>query len=517
MKKVLDIENINVKKNEMNIGFCFPEDLATIFNYYGKEFAYPLFGCYNFGYKKITENGMKLGDRLYDKTDYTKTYEKFGIKLKKHPAPPYDDYIDFLIDKINRDTPLIVHFDCYYIPWDPNYKIQTNGHMLILKGYDKNTKEFIFNDPYFNRTNEKFSFASMEDASRFYYDISGFNDYPPNFEYVKLIKEHFNCISKDYISDLNDFLSDSENYFNVDTEFERSVNSGLFFANSLLVKIWGIIRSKLLLILSLEAINKKLNNPAIDSLMNISDTLKSMWISLYSYFAKSFYRHFGNNTEKGFVDRLKDIIVIEKQLFDCAISLDNSFKMKNDSLERIPGINYRKVDIVAFANNKGFKTDKKQKVKPDLTGAGEYILIDAVNKIDKNIFETKIFYNQYDNVVCRGQKIIFQNPQTYSCGIAALIISEWGDFNGIFTIGFSDKTTETVSTRFYDFRHKTSDNNFIGPVYSAKASGDKIKNKKAYINVCNFYFNRTGKIDYIILPICENLHLVALSVIDAYE
>lgn len=144
--------------NKIEYKYCFIDELRFEFNYqlYEKE-------CFLGNAIKITENKV------------FSNFEKYsGYKLIHCYFDKFQDELNYIINSLAINQPAIVHFDAFYLPWDPFFGKMHNDHCVLITGLDLLYGKVNILDPYFN-TNNEIDLKSIENASSFfiYFEKSG--------------------------------------------------------------------------------------------------------------------------------------------------------------------------------------------------------------------------------------------------------------------------------------------------------------------------------------------------------
>ena len=118
-----------------NRHLCLECNLSALLGYYGKKFALPLCECLDFEYRG--KRNARVSDCLQPVGEIAKAYNLYGLKLHKKTVKSWKEHREFLRNSVDRGVPVIVHFDCYYLAWDPFYRKEHNNHTLLIAGYDE--------------------------------------------------------------------------------------------------------------------------------------------------------------------------------------------------------------------------------------------------------------------------------------------------------------------------------------------------------------------------------------------
>ena len=169
------------------------------------------------------------------------------------------------------------------------------------------------------------------------------------------------------------------------------------------------------------------------------------------------------------------------------------------------------VDIRDKCNNRGFIYQEQDKRDCDLTGDGEYILLNAAyESISYNgiTFKTN-FRSKNDNIVCKGQ-IISINKSAPVYSLAFLLCAEWGGCEDSIKVIFENGNKAIMKITANDISDCSS-GNIIEVGCSKKATGE-IVNSKVFITYNKIVLgHRAQRIKAVQLPVNPHLHVVAVS------
>jgi hypothetical protein len=502
--KTIPLKNVSVRKTGMfNVALCFQDVTATVLNYYGLDFSFPLLKCLNLGYKRGRSG--KIGESLSAGYNILDIYKEYGLTIKKERIEDIRKFAEYIRSEIDEGTPIITHFDAYYLKWDPVFRKIHNGHMVIVNGYDEEKDEVIVCDPHFNKTDERLSVTELERASRFYFKIVGFNAYKRK-GYREEIAAHLSALKEGgYYRKLKAFCSDLADVFDPQTEFKDQNNAYFFNASPLYLTLVELIKARMLFLVFAEEAHKWAGVYA-DTLA-AAKTAADTWILLYNVMIKNYHSRY----KDGWRERLKgasDKVCLAENRLSAAFMADEgkSAGFSARVCESTQGLIFESVDIRRHFNNKGFATELNPSVKPDITGNGEYVYA------DENLAEYGVdFTGELDNVSCAGQEIELSGG--FVCGVRFFILAEWGNFCGGFRFVDAAGNSLSAEIMFHDLQFKEKTAARVGSTYYARQIEDEKFRDDAYANAATVLFDKKIPLKKIVLPDCPNLHLLSLAVV----
>ena len=117
--------------------------------------------------------------------------------------------------------------------------------------------------------------------------------------------------------------------------------------------------------------------------------------------------------------------------------------------------------------------------------------------------------NKYDNIICNNDTITIE-PPVNAVGLSILCCSEWGKANDIIRINFADNSSKRFSIYANDLPEYDLENSCLtGQTFDVNGT---LIQEKAALTKSIFFFNK-NKISSIQLPICPNMHIVAMTIL----
>ena len=246
--KTLDIKVEQINRIAGRRESCLYDILKTIASFYKSSLnnIYINEFGFEFDYDEFEKNGL-IGEAIKQKPNSSlDNLEKFyGLKLEKCYFENFDQEMDYIKECLNQNTPAIIHFDSFNLPWDPFCNKIHNNHLLLIIGMD--SKNFCILDPYFNKPYEILSIETVKKSSNFFmyfikkeepdnktsftellYNTYGNIQQHPSASYINL--ESF---SKEFLTSFNEEKEFSHEFFDQNTIFKNMsdciLRLGLFY------------------------------------------------------------------------------------------------------------------------------------------------------------------------------------------------------------------------------------------------------------------------------------------------
>jgi len=159
---------MNNQKKEMiiindNTFDCFETVIATVLNYFGRDF-WPMFlNTWNFSFNDKDDNIMK--NISPNSGNYFRTILMEFLGLNLIEDTPLDEH-DFILSQLRNGMPVIIKTDAYYIPWSKSYNKYHYRHYFLIKGYDSEKGEYTYADPFCGIKQEVLPAGHMENYAK---------------------------------------------------------------------------------------------------------------------------------------------------------------------------------------------------------------------------------------------------------------------------------------------------------------------------------------------------------------
>lgn len=114
---------------------CFDTAIASVVSWYGKSYELMFINAWGFNYWPF---GLTLGNRirpaLYNILQPLEIYQ--GIKFHIHFFPLGQHALTRMTEEFQREKPVILETDFFWVPWNGRYQKQHRRHYLVLTGVE---------------------------------------------------------------------------------------------------------------------------------------------------------------------------------------------------------------------------------------------------------------------------------------------------------------------------------------------------------------------------------------------
>lgn len=526
---------------------CVDDALATVSNYYGIEYRFAYAKAWDFKYTPFSiEEDMPFSKRL-DTSNALWRYHFLEschkTKMNYHYTENVDELLAIVSKELLNNRPCSIKLDSYNIPWDRGYKNLHTNHVCMPVGIGKD-KIFVI-DPYNHMKDLEFPISNLQEASGFCI----------TYEVEPEKNEAFDCIpvliqvmeellgvggGKNNFDSMRQFAEDFRQNFSADIELNEYDRR--FFWSELYFRLVEYAFGRSFMRQSLLYAAQKYQSKEIE---RTAQNFRRM-ISKFNYAIAMMQRTFkGNNEistgkfidEKQLIDEVGDIFYTEAEFEErtadslLKILKANTKKQEKRSdtlfyshplkIDSLPG-HVEHIDLYSCYNNQAIgRSDESEKA--DFTGMGEYFLEDDFPQNRMLIYEGVVFQigrnveNNFDNISCKGQEIFFKGINVLQ--IDLLLTAEWGSYYEEMRMVCTDGKERKIHLSVTDFAYEPRYGETV--VYCGRTlmkKGQEIREwqKKAKIFAVSVE-GLEGKVDRIVLPVCERIHIFAIRVVQKEE
>lgn len=467
---------------------CLESSLAELFLYYKKDYAIPFGNFLTFAYRK--GNG-RLSTSLSEPKNLTAVLSEYGIRFIKKKIKSRQQYEKYLEEKLFAHEPTIVHFDCYYLTWDPLYGIDHNIHALLLVGMDRDN--VYLSDPFFKKRGKvlKSIFAK---ASSFYYETEANEIKELKITHEEVFRQITEKAGKlKYFIKLKYFCRE---ILHLCAEHESSETERKCMAEpTFLKKLSRIEVNKLRFYLFLWEWGKK------DNSIKHAETfvpIMTKWQTLKMLLAKAWIR----NYPKEMLNRASVCLAeIAEAEFDFLYNCPK--KQSNETASKKHG----SFDFLGYCNEQGWSSEKFSRTA-DLTGLGEYLCLELSEKTKDLALAAKARYN---SIQCAGQEIeltFCRNPVS----VKLLTVSEWGDYTAIFRVEYKNGEIHEISRYVFDWIIAGEERCALGSTYEANGNEARKLREYVYGDVIEIPLEPNRQAKSLRLPDCPNIHILSIEI-----
>lgn len=511
------MDRIKLKvRNLKRVKFFIPECMEFAAVAYGETMGLDFTKAFSGGwYFNLNEESLsevcRLGDCIEEKRTFRREYQEYnGVQFDFIDVQDVDELLKIIDANLANNLPTIIHMDTYYSYWGFLYQKVHSAHLAVAVAIDTNEHKVWIVDPEFSEEAFSVGVELLEKASKFYADVKveNVNKYSNDelMEMVCLKKEDY----KKQFEQMEQFAKNFKDYFVPSVEFGNEMDVDCVLDSELITRIRELIKGRNLFIVFLEQFQE--SNDIISQVIDYLYISIGKWNTVMNMMFKSARTRW----RPGFNEKVYNILMsatqIESEAYEVLQSyIKGSTNIKCERLTETEKMRCVEVDIVSECNNKGFAYQKGKGNNCDLTGDGEYVLL---NNPYKNITYNGVtfrtcFGSENDNIVCRGQNIYMDNSIP-ACSLDILLCAEWGGCEDSITIIFENGYEEIKKISANDISD-CSTGDVIEVGCSEKVTGE-IVNSKVFITYNKIVLgHRPERIKAVQLPVNPHLHIVAVS------
>lgn len=221
------------------------------------------------------------------------------------------------------------------------------------------------------------------------------------------------------------------------------------------------------------------------------------------------------NYEENIASQLEEIIQSDGNVKDNKqISLEeNAFVNKQILAEKVI-----KVELDGLFNSKGFDDIVSLESDADITGTGDYLLLENLSEntcieADGLIYKLSVGHEKkFDNISCGSQvlPLKIENPSM----IGFLACAEWGDFYDKMEVLYEDGSIQELYFQLDDWcvRPKEENTFYINVKSVSTSNGElSVDSEPRYICAITRRLKCGNTVKKIRFPNCPNIHIFALS------
>lgn len=474
---------------------CLDDIMATLFEKYHIDYIKFYRNCLEFEFKNLGSEDVcdNIKYYMFEEGKYVKQGLDFKVIDIKDIGERH--FISYAQNMLKNGQDLIVNCDAHYEMWDSNFDKKQSGHIVLLNDIDDHIATII--DPYNEIQKCQLTIEKFFARCNFFILIDNIKECKDNFNYADLefsqegIKNVVNNLSLFFekcksnpnlihIEEFNDFI---------DVPLYDKLMQGMVLHNQYIQFLSNLIKYNK--DRRWEILRYKLNN------------LQAIWVSLLMLIVKGTLKKGHSYTKEKFILRIGDLYEGYKKLL---VNIEE-YRIESNSRKLFEG---RLLDVRKYNNNKGFSATCVNSIADITSGCDEFIVLKDDGKYYINGISFSIDANEkYDNIKCKEQIV---DLDVYCSSIAFVFLAEWGSFQEC--IRFNCYEYTYIGDFFVEDmanadRYNSANNFDLGKSYKF----GKCERDKNFARYIRFDFPTEVKIRYIILPNCENIHLLAIKIL----
>lgn len=527
------IKKLNVLPFHDNFAHCLDECIISAAKYYGRNFILMYSQAWGFSFiEKLMKNNMSYwldADRgqVYD---LLRLYH--GIRVTFSNKIESNKVKNIIINELIKNNPVGVLMDTYYYSWDPN-KNQHGRHWFLITGVDTEKALFYCTDPYFQQKNAILEFKDFIDGYLgVYFTFSLVKDEILDYDWKSIIDEvmkKINGINEERTSIFNNMIEYADYLEKSICLTDEFVENGRIIDMPFYINLQAISRGRLQYALFLENVASKYS---VDEFFEIAEKLKyvsSKWDVIRGIMVKSIITKNKSMIQSRIPPKIREISNYEKDIFNLManintntvcprnITMNDTAKNSNDFKSTNDFSKFVHIDLTEYFNNNCFGSIDT-KTKSNLNGTGLYFIAEDIPREDIWVvggmkFKVTNFREDLnDNISCSEQLI--QVPSVNCNNLMILATADFGNFNELITLYYSDGRTEQISIGVTEF--------IFEPMYGEVVAWEgraciktrntlQIHNSKVKIFAKNYRLTTPGIVTHIALPYLPNIHIFAMT------
>ncbi len=511
------MKQINLKvRNLKRVKFFIPECMEYAAVAYGETVGIDLTKAFSGGwYFGLKEGrllkGRKMGDCIEEKRTFRREYLEFnGVRFVFTDVRDVDELLKVIDGNLADDLPTIIHMDTYYSYWGFLYQREHSAHLAVAVAIEPDHKKVWIVDPEFSEEAFSVDLELLEKASKFYVEVKIENENKySNHELLKMV-----CLKKvnfiEQFDQMEQFTNAFKEYFVPSVEFENEMDVDCVLDSELITRIRQLIKGRNLFIVFLEQFQEM--EEKVSQVIDYLYISIGKWNTVMNMMFKAARTRWRPDFNEKVYNILMSAVQIEREAYEILQSyIKGSTTPEAQRLSEPVKMECIPVDIRDKCNNRGFIYQEQEKRHCDLTGDGEYVLLNApYESISYSgiTFKTN-FGSKNDNIVCKGQ-IISINKSAPVYSLAFLLCAEWGGCEDSIKVIF-ENGNEAIRKIAANDISDCSSGDVIEVGCSKKVTGE-IVNSKVFITYNKIVLgHRAQRIQTVQLPVNPHLHVVAVS------
>lgn len=518
---MINIETIHNNITNCFIPICTENAISMYLQYYNIEYEtiFALAMRFHFNVNQCRNN--RVADGLMIQYSCLELLEDmYNIKVKVKEFFFFHNLVRYIKRNIVKKKPLIIHMDSFYLRWSTLYQKEHTTHLVVVVDIDENNKDIVILDPIDKQEPVAVSFDILRDACKFLWDIS-IPKNPLKINQRKIdkgiLEERIKVIEDNRFKEMASFTNAFLHMFSPNIEFRKCNDYILMMTEKLVDDIRKIIKGIDLFTVWLMWRNEQSEiNQFVEAIEKYKQVMSKWNVFINNLYKRSMVGWEENFNEKGY-GMLKEIVALEMEAYSvfgkCLEISDQSIGQTEEKIQKKKSY---PCCLQKYVNNRGFHYDIIQNNECDLTGVGEYFVIDS--GIQKKFTYKEILFEfnwnqKFDNLICQGQEIEITEKFNIS-GIAFICCAEWGAVDEKIEIKGAGKERILLNVHIHDIsQYEEKDACIIGKTYDMQ--GNNIQKKSAlFVQVHHF---EKCRIDKIILPNSNNVHILAITLLKDQE
>lgn len=261
--------------------------------------CYEMISLGRLGFKYTKNDKNRIGDKLYmyGKLKYYDMLSDYhGIEAYMYTLKN-KELIEWVINKINNNTPLIIESDTFWCPWSSAFQKKHVEHYFLFIGYDLEKRIFICLDPLITQNYVEIRFDDMKNIIKNIIELNYEKEQDNSLKlYTALANDMDHYLDQKNMFSLYNifvFLDDLKNKLNISTEisgYEDNINSMPIIEN-----LWLCCTNRYSYGRLIEYICKVKKNDELLPFSNAINNSANEWAKIRNQFIKLFTYYYKTN------------------------------------------------------------------------------------------------------------------------------------------------------------------------------------------------------------------------------
>lgn len=447
-----------------------------------------------------------------------------GISIEKMEQNNSEELIHGIEKELSEDNVVCIIMRGNCCPWDWRFEETEIGgnHEFFIVGADPQKEEYQCVDPYYSIDEEILPYKYCIKGCHEVFVYKFENKVWEKEQLIKKLEQEREYWDKslqcyhDLSDHLQQFVEESLALMNTGQELSGAFE---FVNNNIIYHIMeDIANNRIRFVWFLEYLKER-GMIHTDKFSEDFIDISKMWNTIKKMYVKNLYR--GKTDVDNLKDKIKEISIYEKDILNQLMSsLHNETIEEEDSISEQIATEKRHYEIqsmIGVYNNYGILGIGGSQA--DFNGFGECFEASSFPQgeavyVNTVPFRFEVSESGKNNLSCKKQQLDL--PHKKYNRVCLLACSDWEECKDIFKLEYDDGTVEN---RLVEIAEWVPNRNRI-PTKDCIVAKKNIRNSKTEFEKCYIYYyeiigNSEKVMTSITFPNCENIHIFAITLIDA--
>jgi hypothetical protein len=505
-------------------GNCFDDIIETISQAYHRDYEMMYVESLRFGFSR-EDTSKSIGENLqldfFNRFQHVGKYHGYRLQINREDS--FDDFLSITREYLNRNQPICIYIDTFYVPWDPGYgRFHYFNHTVIVFGIDEQNQNLIIMDPFFQQTDRPLSVDIVRQAFQRYMTIDLLPEESRDRDAV--FADVSNHLQEHMQATLNGMLEFANALPSI--EFNKELEGFVGFGYTpLFLKLSSTIVGRVNYARMLIYLDQRFDEPKLADIAEEIKGFSDKWAVIRGYISKmnimsrkGTHLSMMDNTVEKIVEAANAEYKVLKQLLDILKQAHSDLptvRTKGRD-QQAPNVTVGKIIPIALeqlCHSIGIENEDNT---ADFDSEGNAFARDALPEnhllnVDEMSFQFPASPSgEFDNLICQLQTI--ELPEDIYSGIMILGCTVTGSDMGIIIVEYEDGTNELVHFGFSNWRgYYPIDHEIIA--WKSRATHRELgkSSSEVYLYAKNTVLNIHKKARCLILPEVQNMHIFAIS------